>query len=133
MALTCSGNGPSARRFRMRAYALLILTCALAATAFGDVVGDYAGRGTNPGGEGSYTCDVKITKSGDVYGVQWYFDGSLGYEGVGIMKGGLFCVGYASGGGYGVVVYDVKTDGTLEGVWTTPGSEDLGSETLKKK
>lgn len=117
----------------MKACALSILTVALAAAAFGDVVGDYAGRGTNPGGKGSYTCDVIITKSGDVYGVQWYFDGSLGYEGVGIMKGGLFCVGYSSGGSYGVVVYDVKADGTLEGVWTTPGFEDLGSETLKKK
>ncbi|MEE8639325.1 MAG: hypothetical protein V3T41_02835 [bacterium] len=117
----------------MRVFAFLVLTCALAAAALGDVAGEYRGGGTNPGGQGSYTCDVKITRSGDVYEVQWFFDGALGYEGVGIVKDGLFCVGYASGQGYGVVVYEVKGGGTLEGIWTTPGFDGLGRETLTKK
>jgi hypothetical protein len=116
----------------MRKFALLALTCTLAAAAFGDVVGDYAGEGTNPGGQGSYTCEVKINRTGDVYAVQWFFDGALGYEGVGIVKDGLFCVGYVSDQGYGVVVYEVKGS-TLEGIWTTPGFDGLGRETLTKK
>lgn len=110
-----------------------LLACAAAGAAFADVAGEYSGSGSNPGGEGSYTCDVTITKSGPTYGVVWFFDGQPGYEGVGLMKDGLFCVGYASSGGYGVVVYEVMTDGSLKGVWATPGFDDLGSETLKKK
>jgi hypothetical protein len=117
----------------MRTLLFFLLTGVLAASAFADVVGEYTGAGSNPGGGGSYTCDVRITKTGDVYGVQWFFEGALGYEGVGIMKNGLFCVGYASGGSYGVVVYEVAADSTLKGVWTTPGFDQLGTETLKKK
>jgi hypothetical protein len=117
----------------MKTGLLIFLTALLATAAFADVVGEYAGAGSNPGGVGSYACDVRITRAGDVYGVQWFFEGALGYEGVGIMKNGLFCVGYASGGSYGVVVYEVAADGTLEGVWTTPGFDQLGTETLKKK
>ncbi|NIT37035.1 MAG: hypothetical protein GTN49_11150 [candidate division Zixibacteria bacterium] len=117
----------------MRTVVLLVSTCALAAAAFGDVVGEYQGSGTNPGGQGSYTCDVAITKSGDVYAVQWFFDGELGYEGVGIVKDDLFCVGYTSSGSYGVVVYEVKADGSLDGTWTGAGATNVGTEKLKRK
>jgi len=117
----------------MRKSLLVLVTLALAAVAFADVAGEYSGSGTNPGGEGAYDCDVTVTKAGSVYAIKWFFKGQLGYEGVGIMKNGLFCVGYASSGGYGVVVYEVATDGTLKGTWATPGFDDLGSETLKKK
>jgi hypothetical protein len=110
--------------------AAIALPFAIAASA--DVAGTYTGGGTNPGGAGSYDCDVVITKTGEAYSVQWYFGGALGYDGVGIMKNGLFCVGFANPDGYGVVVYDVKADGSLEGVWTGPGAEDLGTETLTK-
>jgi len=118
----------------MKIFLLTGLGLVLAAAASADVVGSYVGHGTNPsGGSGPYDCDVTITKAGDVYNVQWFFGGQLGYEGVGLMKNGLFCVGYAARDGYGVVVYEVKSDGTLEGIWTTPGFTDLGTETLKRK
>jgi hypothetical protein len=106
---------------------------ALVSVASADVAGTYTGGGTNPGCAGSYDCDVVVTKTGDVYSVQWYFGGSLGYDGAGIMKNGLFCVGFASQDGYGVVVYEVAADGSLIGVWTMAGSDELGTETLTKK
>jgi len=111
---------------------LPLVVCASLALA-ADVAGTYAGSGANPGGGGAYDCDVTIAKNGDVYDVQWYIGGGLAYEGVGIMKNGLLCVGFASGNSYGVVVYEQKADGTLEGVWTGPGASDLGTETLKRK
>jgi len=110
-----------------------VIALSSATAAFGDVAGTYTGSGSNPGGAGTYDCEVVIAKTGGVYSVQWYFGGALGYDGVGILKSGLFCVGFASPDGYGVVVYDVKTDGSLDGVWTMVGSEELGTETLKKK
>jgi opacity protein-like surface antigen len=111
----------------------VVFALTLANAASADVAGTYTGGGTNPGGAGSYDCDVVITKTGDVYSVQWYFGGALGYDGAGIMKNGLFCVGFASQDGYGVVVYEIGTDGSLSGVWTMAGADELGTETLKKK
>ena len=118
----------------MRRFIVLALPLALAASALAGVAGTYAGHGENPpGGSGPYDCEVVISQSGDIYSVQWYFGGQLGYDGVGIMKNGLLCVGYAASGGYGVVVYEVQADGSLAGVWATPGFTDVGTETLKKK
>ncbi|MGD8720102.1 MAG: hypothetical protein PVH29_14940 [Candidatus Zixiibacteriota bacterium] len=117
----------------MRKVAIMVMAFTFAGGAFADVAGTYTGAGSNPGGGGSYECDVTITRTGEAYSVEWYFDGALGYAGVGIMKNGLFCVGYASSAGYGVVVYEVGADGSLSGVWTAPGFEDLGKEVLKKK
>ncbi len=114
----------------MKAFMLFtIIGLTLAGSAFADVAGTYTGSGTNPDGS-KYDTEVVITKTGQSYSVQWYFDGNLGYAGVGIMKNGLFCVGYASPDGYGVVVYEVMDDGSLEGIWTGPGAQTLGSETL---
>ena len=96
------------------------------------VEGEYTGYGTTPHG-GSYQCDVTVTRTGDAYGVMWYFDGKPAYEGAGILKGNTLVVGYAAPQGYGVVVYEVKADGSLEGTWAAKGSSTVGTESLKKK
>ena len=94
--------------------------------------GKYAGYGE---GAAPYECEAVIAKRGDVYHVQWYFGGKPGYDGVGILKNGLFCVGYAASGGYGVVVYEVQADGTLAGVLTGAGTRGRigGTENLTPK
>ncbi len=100
--------------------------------AAGSVEGEYVGSGTNPGG-GSYKCEVTVTRSGKAYRVMWYFDGKPGYEGTGILKGDTFVVGYVGPQGYGVVAYEVKADGSLEGTWAGKGSPKLGTERLERK
>jgi len=94
--------------------------------------GKYTGSGTNPDG-GSYTCDVTVSRAGRAYAVAWYFDGQLGYEGTGIVKGNTFVVGFASPQGYGVVAYTIGRDGSLDGTWTAPGATKLGTEKLKRR
>lgn len=94
--------------------------------------GHYAGAGTNPDGS-SYKCDVEIKKNGQAYPVTWYFDGKLGYEGTGILKGNTFVVGFINPQGYGVVAYTVNADGSLDGTWTGKGATKAGSEKLTKK
>ncbi len=96
------------------------------------VVGSYTGAGTNPGG-GTYSCDVTVAKRGNVYRVMWYFDGKLGYEGTGILKGNTFVVGFANPQGYGVVAYTIGRDGSLDGTWTGAGGTKVGTEKLKRK
>ena len=108
---------------------LAVIGLTLAVSAFADVAGTYTGSGTNPDGS-KYDTEVVITKTGQTYNVQWFLNGNLGYDGVGIMKNGLFCVGYANPEGYGVVVYEIQDDGSLQGIWTGGGGQSLGSENL---
>ena len=94
--------------------------------------GSYTGSGTNPEG-GSYACDVSVNRDNRVYRVEWYFDGQLGYEGIGVVKKNNFVVGFAGPQGYGVVAYTIGRDGSLDGTWTAPGAIKLGTEKLTKK
>jgi len=96
------------------------------------VGGRYAGGGTNPDGS-TYKCEVEVKPAGKVYQVMWYLDGNPAYEGMGILKGNTFTVGFANNAGYGVVAYTVNSDGSLDGVWAGKGANKAGSEKLSKK
>lgn len=103
-----------------------------AATAAADVAGTYTGGDTKPGGTSLYDRGVVITKTGEVYSVQWdRGDGSV-YEGVGVMKNGLFCVCFVEPENYLVYVYDIN-DRSIVIFWINPGAEELGTETLPKR
>jgi hypothetical protein len=102
-----------------------------AGASVADVARTYTRGGTKPRGAGSYDRGAVITKTGEIYSVQWgHGDGSV-YEGVGVMKNGLLCVCFAEPENYSVCVYD-NNDGSIETVWINPGAEELGTETLPK-
>jgi hypothetical protein len=96
------------------------------------IEGTYDVSGTNPDGT-EYECEVGITKKGESYQVIWYFEGQAGYEGRGILRGNTFVVGFANPASYGVVVYTVNADGSLDGTWAAAGGTKTGTETLKKQ
>jgi hypothetical protein len=98
-----------------------------------DLSGTYNARGTNPGGEGGYEAKLILARTGDVYRVEWYFDGQLGAQGVGLAGEGSLSVGYRMGDGYGVVVYEVGDDGTLRGQWAIPGTLAAGTEVATRE
>lgn len=92
--------------------------------------GEYAVKGTNPGGNGNYAGTLSMKKKGDVYEMQW----SVGtnYSGVGIQHGNVLSVGWGTTGhsGYGVVSYHIAADGSLTGQWATAKADGMGTETL---
>lgn len=95
--------------------------------------GEYAVKGTNPGGNGNYAGTLTMKKKGDVYEMQW----SVGtnYSGVGIQHGDILSVGWGTAGrsGYGVVSYHIAADGSLTGQWATAKADGMGTETLTPK
>jgi hypothetical protein len=98
--------------------------------AGGGLSGTYAiVSSANPGGGAAYTGNVTITRSGEVYRLDWSIPGSPPYFGVGLEVSGWLAVGWGSGSS-GVVVYRVS-GGQLSGKWAsigsgpTPGIEDL--------
>lgn len=106
-----------------------LLLCASLAQAAG-VEGSYHAEGGNAE-ETLYEADVLIAQQGDVYVVEWSSDGEVFSAGVGILKGDTLSVGFAfENGSFGVVVYEIQDDGSLEGEWTQTGSEDILTETL---
>jgi hypothetical protein len=48
-------------------------------------------------------------------------------------NGSAFSAGYVLGDEVGLVVYQVKENGTLDGLWTLPGKEGSGTEILSPK
>ena len=105
---------------------------ALAATAADDITGDYTGFSKEPYSGALYNCDLNVTRAGEVYKIFWDY-GEYGFDGVGVIKEGRLCVGYASQLGYGVAVYDIKADGVLDGAIGLPGYKEIGTERFHKK
>ena len=93
--------------------------------------GTYQIAGKNAGsGAGAYAGTLTIKKTGSVYACQWK-TGNVTYDGVGLLDGNTFVVGWGFGNAFGVVMYDVKGN-TAQGTWAMGGGTQLGTENLAK-
>lgn len=88
--------------------------------------GAYRVAGTNPGGEGVYTGTLVMAADGNATAVRWDVGGSV-YTGIGLAVDGVLGVAYGAET-CSVAVYRMA-DRTLDGVWTSPGASDIGTET----
>jgi hypothetical protein len=88
--------------------------------------GSYRVAGTVPGSDAVYTGTLQMDAGRNASALRWDVGGSV-YEGIGL------AVADVLGAAYGaetcsVAVYEVRPDGTLDGVWTTPGAGGVGTE-----
>ena len=93
--------------------------------SFASRMGD--GTGTNPDGK-QYKVQIAIASAGSGYKFTW----SNNSEGFGMRRGDNVAVGIG-GARCGFVSYEVKSDGTLDGVWGGYGSEKTGTEKATKQ
>ncbi|HEX6189522.1 MAG TPA: hypothetical protein VFZ40_15680 [Pyrinomonadaceae bacterium] len=96
-------------------------------TSGSDLVGDYDATGKNPNGT-PYKVQLKVEPAGNVHRFVW----SNNTDGVGIKRGNHVAVGIG-GARCGFVAYEIKPDGTLDGVWGGYGSDQTGTETAAKQ
>lgn len=99
-----------------------------------DVSGSYTVSGQNEGGRGNYTGDLTVTKRDQVYQFTWT-SGDKTYDGVGVQAANSVGVAFtegADGKGCGVVLYQIKADGTLEGKAGYWGVNTAESETATR-
>jgi len=97
-----------------------------------DVAGHYNVVGTNPNGA-TYKGTLEVITRGDVYQFRW--NAGTQYDGVGVQNGKIVAVAFANGAdgkGCGVVDYDVKSDGTLDGKWGYWGTNEAGTESATR-
>lgn len=71
--------------------------------------------------EAPYSGTVQIHPMGKIYTVSWLT--TLGdYSGLAFFEDGHLFVGCSLTDAYGITVYTINNDGTLDGQWTTPSS-----------
>jgi hypothetical protein len=96
-------------------------------TSGSGVAGDYNVTGKNPDGSG-YKGTLSITPKAGGYRFAW----SNNSSGFGIKQGDTLSVGIG-GSRCAFVAYEIKPDGTLDGVWGGYGSDKTGTERATKK
>jgi hypothetical protein len=93
-----------------------------------DVGGKYDVRGVNPDGS-KYRGTARITiTSNTTCSIMW----DVGQESSGIcMRNGIaLAAGYVLGDKVGLVIYEIRDDGTLDGIWTIADEDGSGTELL---
>lgn len=95
--------------------------------AFADPVGRFAVAGANPGGDGKYSGDVAVEKTGDTYKVVWHI-GDDTFIGTGIGSKDFIAISYKSGKDTGLALFAENADGSWSGFWTYAGGTQIGTE-----
>lgn len=113
---------------------VLVLTAAAAAlsvsAAFAqELGGHYRVQGTNfDGSHYSGTAEIVVT-SKNTCRINWV-TGSTTSRGICMRNGNAFAASYRLGDAVGLVIYEMKGDGALEGLWTIADKTGVGTEKL---
>lgn len=89
--------------------------------------GEYDATGKNPNGK-EYQAKLTVEPAGNLYRFVW----SNNSDGVGIKQGNNVAVGIG-GARCGFVAYEIRSDGTLDGIWGGYGSDKTGTEKATKQ
>lgn len=99
-----------------------------------EISGNYTVSGQNEGGGGNYAGDLTVTKRDEVFQFSWK-SGDKTYDGVGVQAGNSVGVAFTEGSdgkGCGVVLYQIKPDGTLDGKAGYWGVNESETETATR-
>jgi hypothetical protein len=108
--------------------ALLLLASLTSASAAG-LPGKYQVAGKNADGSAYAGTAEIVATSETTCRISWQ-TGSSTSEGICMRNGNSFAASYALGDSIGLVVYQMKSDGTLEGLWTIADQGGVGTEVL---
>ena len=108
--------------------ALMALAFAAPAAAQ-SVGGHYSVAGTNLDGS-PYNGEADITLTSQTTCTIKWVTGSTESTGICARNDESFAAGYVLGDAVGLVIYKVKEDGSLDGLWTIAGKEGNGTEIL---
>ena len=89
--------------------------------------GDYTVSGTNPDGS-AYQAKLSVTPEGGGYSFSW----SNNVSGFGIKQGNTVSIGFG-GTRCGFVAYEIKPNGSLDGVWGGYGTDKTGTEKATRR
>ena len=110
-------------------FALALAAAPVSALAqSGSVSGIYTVEGRNfDGSRYRGTAEISVT-SRNTCRIVWNV-GSVS-EGICMRNGTVFAASYGQGGTTGLVIYEIRPDGRMEGLWTMADRDGVGTETL---
>ena len=117
------------RTFVTTLAAAAVAACLAASASAQNVGGRYQVIGTNFNGS-PYSGTVEIAVTGTNTCRIFWVTGSTTSHGACMRKGNVFSAGYLLNGKVGVVVYELKRDGSLDGLWTLADQNGVGTERL---
>ena len=107
----------------------LFLLASITSASAASLLGKYQVAGKNADGSSYEGTAEIVATSENTCRIRWE-TGSTTSEGICMRNGDSFAAGYALGDSIGLVVYQIKPDGTLEGRWTIADKEGVGEEVL---
>jgi hypothetical protein len=108
--------------------AAVLFTVALPAAAQ-SLDGRYQVQGKNFDGT-AYTGTAEIVSASKTpCHIVWHTAGDI-TKGICMRNGSTFAASYHSGKSIGLVIYDIKPDGSMDGRWTLEDTDGVGSESL---
>ena len=90
---------------------------------------DFTVAGTNPDGS-PYGGQARITLLSDTTCQIDWVSGDTSSTGICMRNGIAFSAAYTLGDAVGLAIYEIKDDGTLDGIWTIAGQPGTGTEVL---
>lgn len=126
-------DGAGTRQAARRTIAAIAGAAALLASAgfveAQNIGGVYSVRGTNFDGS-AYAGTAEITlSSSTTCRIVWRTGGSVS-TGICMRNHEAFTAAYQLGNKVGLVIYSIRPDGSMEGVWTIADQSGAGTETL---
>lgn len=110
----------------LAALALVVLASSASAQT---ISGRYQVAGKNFNGSNySGTAEI-VTTSNNTCRISWV-TGSTTSRGICMRNGNTFAAGYNMAGAVGLVIYEIKPDGSLDGLWTIADQPGMGTERL---
>ena len=108
---------------------VLLASLTVVAHAQSIPAGRYQVAGKNPNGTTySGTAEIQAT-SNNTCRIAW-ITGSTTSTGICMRNRAVFSAAYRLGNSVGLVIYEIKPDGGLEGIWTVADQNGSGSEVL---
>jgi hypothetical protein len=106
----------------------LLGLCMIAPASAQSIGGSYVVNGTNlDGSPYAGTAEITLTSS-TTCAIHWVVGSTS--EGICSRNDDAFAAAYVLGDAIGLVVYKVRADGSLDGLWTIAGKEGSGTEVL---
>jgi hypothetical protein len=115
----------------MRLFSTILLATMLIApiASAQSIGGRYTVNGTNLDGS-TYAGEAYIELLSDVTcAIEWNTSGVIS-EGICMRSGNVFAAAYVLKGEVGMIIYEVRPSGRLDGTWTIAGESGVGTELL---
>ena len=107
----------------------VVLFASISGVSAQNLPGKYNVEGKNLDGS-AYSGPAEIVATSETTcRIRWQ-TGDTTSEGICMRNGSSFAAGYVLGKSIGLVVYEMKDDGSLNGVWTIADQNGVGEEVL---